>query len=76
MQLLLTVCRNADESEKVKQEIQREENRRQKLSMQVQKVTDQLHDIGSVLHSFCGKLQVSTYKINIRMKLFGRLILL
>lgn len=76
MQLLLTFCRNADESEKVKQEIQREEDRRQKLDMQVQKVTDQLHDIRSILHSFCGKLQVSTYNIKIMMKLQGRLILL
>jgi septal ring factor EnvC (AmiA/AmiB activator) len=68
MQLLLTVCSNADESEKMKQEIQREEDRRQKLDMQVQKVTDQICDISSVLRSFCAKLQVSIYNINIRIK--------
>jgi hypothetical protein len=52
----------------MKQEIQREEDRRQKLDMQVQKVTDQICDISSVLRSFCAKLQVSIYNINIRIK--------
>jgi uncharacterized protein YgfB (UPF0149 family) len=67
--LLLTVCRNADESEKLKQHIQEEEDRRQRLDMEVLKVMEQLRVIGSVLHSFCTKLQVSANNIHIRMKL-------
>jgi septal ring factor EnvC (AmiA/AmiB activator) len=69
MQLVLTVCRNADEREKVKQEIQEEEDRKQRLDMQVQQVTQQLGDIHGVLRSFCDKLQVNTHNVHIRMKL-------
>lgn len=48
---------NADESEKLKQQIQEEEDRRQRLDMEVHKVMEQLRVIGSVLRSFCTKLQ-------------------
>ena len=58
---LLPVCRNAEDSEKLKQRIQEEEDRRQRLDTEVQKLTEQLHVIGSIMHSFCDKLQVSAW---------------
>jgi hypothetical protein len=56
---LLPICRNAEESEKLKQQIQEEEDRRERLDTEVQKLKEQLHIIGSMLCCFCSKLQVS-----------------
>jgi hypothetical protein len=56
---LLPISRNAEESEKLKQQIQEEEDRRQRLDTEVQKLTEQSHIIGSIVCSFCSKLQVS-----------------
>jgi hypothetical protein len=47
-----------DENDKLKQQIQEEEDRRQRLDMEVRKVTEQLRVIDSVLRSFCTRLQV------------------
>jgi hypothetical protein len=58
MQAAVTVCRNVDENDKLKQQIQEEEDRRQRLDMEVHKVTEQLRVIDSVLRSFCTRLQV------------------
>ncbi|PNF16323.1 hypothetical protein B7P43_G10836, partial [Cryptotermes secundus] len=48
---------NADEREKLKLQIQEEEDRKQRLDMEVHKVMEQLCVISSVLRSFCTKLQ-------------------
>ncbi|XP_069678804.1 outer dynein arm-docking complex subunit 3 [Periplaneta americana] len=48
---------NVEECEKAKQEIQDDVERRQKLDAQVQKMTQQLCDIRSILSSFCDQLK-------------------
>ncbi|GFG29927.1 hypothetical protein Cfor_09945 [Coptotermes formosanus] len=48
---------NAEESEKLKQQIHVEDNRRQRLDTEVQILRERLRVIGSIMCSFCEKLQ-------------------
>jgi hypothetical protein len=56
-----------DESDKLKQQVQEEEERRQMMDVEVRKVMEQLRVIDSVLHSFCTKLEVNGNNIHIRI---------
>jgi hypothetical protein len=54
----VTVCRNVDGNDKLKQKNQEAEDRRQRFDLEVLKVMEQLRVIDSVLRSFSARLQV------------------